>query len=86
VYTVEQPPPPPPPPKIDLKFFGFAAGSGNKTVFLSQGDDVFLAKEGDIVQRRYKIVKVNSANIEVLDVLNNNKQTIPLTADRPVGS
>jgi hypothetical protein len=76
----EPPPPPAPPPPIPLKFFGFASGSGNKTVFLSQNDDVFLAKEGDIVQRRYKIVKINSANVEVLDVLNNNRQTIPLTA------
>jgi hypothetical protein len=79
------PPPPPPPPKpqpppINLKFFGFASGPDHKHVFLSQGDDVFVAAEGDIVQRRYKIVKINNNTIEVLDVLSNNRQTIPLTA------
>ena len=77
--------PPPPkqtytPPPINLKFFGFASGPDHKRVFLASGDDVFVATEGDIVQRRYKIVKVNSNNIEVLDVLSNNRQTIPLTA------
>jgi hypothetical protein len=82
----EPPPPPPPPPPINLKFFGFVSGSGAKRVFLSQGDDVFVASEGDIVQRRYKIMKINSGNVEVLDVLSNNRQTIPLTADKPAGS
>lgn len=79
-------PPPPPqtpkytPPPINLKFFGFASGPDHKRVFLAAGDDVVVASEGEIVQRRYKIVKINNNNIEVLDVLSNNKQTIPLTA------
>ena len=51
-----------------------------KRVFLARGDDVFIASEGDIVNRRYKIMKINNNNIEVLDVLNNNRQTIPLTS------
>jgi len=84
-HTPEPPPPPPQtqvhtPPPINLKFFGFASGPDHKRVFLSQGDDVFVAAEGEIVQRRYKIVKINNNNIEVLDVLSNNRQTIPLTA------
>ena len=76
-------PPPKPvyqPPPINLKFFGFASGPDHKRVFLAQGDDVFVAGEGDIVQRRYKIVKINNNNIEVLDVLSNHSQTIQLTA------
>ena len=74
------PPPPPPPPPINLKFFGFASQEGAKSVFLSSGEDVFIAKEGEIVQRRYKILKINANSIEVKDMLNNNQQTIPLTA------
>ena len=68
------------PPPINLKFFGFASGPDHKRVFLAQGDDVMVASEGDIVQRRYKIVKINNNNIEVLDMLSNNRQMIPLTA------
>jgi hypothetical protein len=74
------PPPPPPPPPIPLKFYGFSGNkSGPKQVFLSKGDDIFIAKEGQIVDRRYKILKIGPNSIEVEDVLNNNRQTLPLT-------
>jgi hypothetical protein len=74
------PPPPPPPPPINLKFFGFASKPGEpKKVFLSTGEDVFIAAEGDIVNRRYKILHIGTSSIEVEDVLNNNRQSIPLT-------
>jgi hypothetical protein len=76
-----QPPPgPPPPPPINLKFFGFASKPGEpKRIFLSQGEDVFIAGEGDIVNRRYKVVHIGPASVEIEDVLNNNRQSIPLT-------
>lgn len=78
------PPPvntPPPPPTIPLKFFGFANRQGEpRLVFLLQGEDVFIAREGDVVNRRYKVVKINNSSVEIEDLLGNNKQTIPLTA------
>jgi len=74
------PPSPPPPPPINLKFFGFASHAGEpKRIFLAQGDDVFIGAEGDIVDRRYRIVRINPTSVEIEDVLNNNRQTIPLT-------
>jgi hypothetical protein len=82
---VPEPPPPPtgppPPPPIPLKFVGFASGAGEATkVFLTQGDDVFVAAEGEIVNRRYRVMRINSNSVEIEDVLSNNRQTIPLTA------
>jgi hypothetical protein len=74
------PPGPPPPPPIDLKFFGFASRPGEpKRVFLSQGEDVFIAGEGDIVDRRYKVLRISAASVEIEDVLNNNRQEIFLS-------
>lgn len=76
-----QPPPgPPPPPPITLKFFGFASKPGQpKRVFLAEGQDVFIAGEGDIVDRRYKVLRIGTTSIELQDVLNNNRQSIPIT-------
>jgi hypothetical protein len=74
------PQPPAPPPPINLKFFGFASKPGElKKVFLSQGEDVFIAHEGDIVDRRYKVMRITPMAVEIEDVLNNNRQSIPLT-------
>jgi hypothetical protein len=71
---------PPPPPPINLKFYGFASKPGEpKKIFLSQGEDVFIASEGEIVDRRYKILRITPMSVEVEDVLNNNRQSIPLT-------
>jgi hypothetical protein len=84
--AVKTPPPPPqptgppPPPPINLKFFGFANRPGEaKKVFLEQGEDIFVASEGDIVNRRYKVLHIAPTAVEVEDVLNNNRQSIPLT-------
>lgn len=72
---------PPPPPPIDLKFYGFEGPkNGSKRIFLLKGEDIFLAKEGDIVDRRYKIMHVGPNSVEVQDVLTNHTQTIPLSA------
>jgi hypothetical protein len=74
------PPPPPPPPPINLKFFGFASKPGEgKKVFLSEGEDVFIAAEGDVVNRHYKVLRISPTSVEIEDVLNNNRQSIPLT-------
>jgi len=73
------PPPPAPPPPIDLKFYGYATpAGGTKRIFLAQGEDVFIAREGDIVDRRYKVVRISGTAVEILDVFSNNRQSIPL--------
>jgi hypothetical protein len=70
----------PPPPPITLKFFGFANRPGEtKRVFLSQGEDVFIAAEGDIVDRRYRVLRISTTAVDVEDVINNNRQSLPLT-------
>jgi hypothetical protein len=77
------PPPPPPPPPINIVFFGFASKPGElKKVFLKQGEDVFLAREGDIVDRRYKVVRISPMAVDIEDVQNNNRQSIPLTQNQ----
>jgi hypothetical protein len=63
---------------IPLSFFGFSRKNGVSTVFLSKGDDVFLAKEGDIVDRRYRIVRVAPDAVEVQDLLSERSERLML--------
>lgn len=69
------------PPPIPLKFFGFASHPGEpKKIFLSKGDDVFIAGEGEIVDRRYKVLRITATSVEIQDmVASGPPQTIPLT-------
>ena len=74
------PAPPPGPPPINLKFFGLANRAGEaQRIFLSEGESIFVAREGDIVNSRYKVLKINPQSVEIEDLLNNNRQSIPLT-------
>lgn len=84
--TVIQIQPAAPPPPIPLKFFGFASHPGEpKKIFLSKGpDDVFIAGEGEIVDRRYKVVRISSTSVEMQDlVVSGPSQNIPLTQEKP---
>jgi len=75
------PPAPPPPQPIPLKFYGFASSPGEpKKIFLKNGDDVFVAGEGEIVDRRYKVIRITNTTVEIQDVVSSGPpQTIPLT-------
>jgi hypothetical protein len=72
---------PPPPPPSGLKFYGYAGPkNGAKKIFLIKGEDIFLAKEGDIVDRHYRIVHVGTTSVQIEDVLTNHTENIPLGA------
>jgi hypothetical protein len=83
-YTVEMPPTPtptPPPPPIPLKFYGFASkGNEPKRIFLADEGEVFVARQGDIVERKYKVIQINNTSVIIEDMLNSNRQTIQVTA------
>lgn len=68
-------------PPIPLKFFGFASGPGEpKRIFLSKDQDVFIAGEGEIIDRRYKVVRISANSVEMQDlVVSGPPQPIPLT-------
>ena len=70
-----------PPPPIPLKFYGFASAPGEpKKIFLKNGDDVFVAGEGEIVDRRYKVIRISATSVEIQDmVYSGPPQMIALT-------
>jgi hypothetical protein len=72
-------------PPIPLKFFGFSNQPGEpKKVFLSKGDDVWIAGEGEIVDRRYKVVRIAPTSVDIQDVVGSGPpQSIPLTQGNP---
>jgi hypothetical protein len=78
---VPTPRPDPPPPAIALKFFGFAAPKpdGSKRAFFLDGDDIFVASEGELVKKRYRVVTIGVNSVVMEDTqFKNNRQTLVL--------
>jgi len=80
-----EPPPEPKAPPIPLKFYGFVnkTKAGDKRAFFLDGEEIVIASEGDMIKRRYKIVRIgiNSAVVEDTQFKSNNQQTLPLEAE-----
>lgn len=78
------PPPPPPPPPIPLKFYGFTnpAKQVGKRAFFLEGEDIFVAAEGDLIKNRYKVVRIGVNSAVVEDTSNKHQQTLPLEAEQ----
>ena len=81
----EQPQPPPGNPTpgvssktpIPLKYYGFR-GSASKRAFFLEGDDVRLASEGELISKRYKVVRIGLTSAILLDMQQSYEQTLPL--------
>jgi hypothetical protein len=73
------PPPPPPPPPITLKLIGIVQGSGKPIAALSDGKDVFFGREGDVIEGRFKIIKVNVESIDIAYVDGRGQRRIGLS-------
>ena len=67
-------------PPIPLKFYGFtSARAGAKRAFFLENEDVFVANEGEIVKKRYKVVRINMNSVVLEDTEYKQQQTLPLT-------
>ena len=77
------PPPPPAVPPIALKFITLIErpDRGEKIALLSdgRGGPSIFGKEGDVIEGRYKIVRIGTESIEVAYLDGHGRQTIRLT-------
>ena len=89
IQTVPLPPPPPPPPvaerkppppPIPLKFFGYATAyrQGARRGFFMDGDQILVGSEGDVLKKRYRVVRIGVNSVVMEDLEFKAEQTLPL--------
>ena len=75
------PPPPPPPPPIPYKFIGLVeSGPTKRLAVLSDGRGLpVYGREGDIIEGRFRIVRIGAESIEMEHIDGRGRQTIRLS-------
>lgn len=77
VEVKAQPPPPAPPP---FKFYGIASNpaNGRRSAFFTNGEDIWIAEEGQMIDRRFKLVSIGNTSAEVEEIASGRRVTMPL--------
>jgi len=70
----------PPPPTITLKFYGYVSPvrAGAKRAFFLDGEEIFVASEGELIRKRYKVVRIGVNSVVVEDTEHKHQQTLRL--------
>lgn len=74
--------PPPPPPPIPLRFIGFLQprGAPGRVAVLSDGrGNVFDGREGDVIEGRYRLLRVGNDSADLIYLDGRGRQTIRLS-------
>ena len=82
--VVVAPPPlpegPPPPPPIALKYIGvLETAQGRVAIFRDNGGDIVNGREGDIIDGRYRLLKIGVESADLAYVDGRGRQTIRLS-------
>jgi hypothetical protein len=84
----KEPAGPPPPPPIPFKYYGYAGMTtdGQFRGLFREGDpstgNMFIARENETLENRYKIIRLGIKSAVVEDTTNHNQQTLALLEEQ----
>ncbi len=81
--NIQKSPPPPVVPTVSplpVKFFGYGTipNGTARVAFFSDGEDTYVVKEGELLLKRFRILKIGNANLEYEDVSSGLRGTANL--------
>lgn len=78
------PDPPPPPPPLTLpsnvKFYGFGTvpNGTSRLAFFTDGEQVYVVAEGEVLLKRFRILRIGNASVEFEEISSGRTATAPL--------
>ncbi len=78
-------PPAAPPPTLPAKFFGYGTvpAGAPRRAFLSDGEQIFIVTEGEILLGRFRILRIGNANLEFEEIPTGQRGTAALEEQAP---
>lgn len=84
-FVGPMPEPPPPPVSVDLKFYGYASdrATGSKKAFFTNGDDVYIASEGDTLENKFRLLHIGNDSVEMEELSSGRRAVVMIEAEQP---
>jgi hypothetical protein len=79
VFAPAAPAGPPPVPAIPLQLIGFIGGDQPVAAFRDAHGNTFRGKEGDVLEGRYRLLRVGPNSVDVANLDGSGRQTIRMT-------
>ena len=67
-------------------FLGFLKKDNKKTIFLSNGKEVFLVKKGDKIAGKYDVTSLTEESLTISSVTDGGEILIPLVENKPLNA
>jgi len=67
-------------------FLGFLKKENRKTIFLSNGKEIFLVKKGDKISGRYDVTALTDEALTITSIQDGGEIVIPLVENRPLAA
>lgn len=79
IISGPQLPPPPPPLTLpgNVKFYGLGT-LPNRHAFFTDGEEVYLVAEGEVLLKRFRILRIGNASVEFEEISSGRTGTAPL--------
>ncbi len=77
---VQETPSGPPPLQVPYRFYGYKENprTGRRTAFFTDGDNVFIASEGDTIRNQFRVLKIGNQSCDVEEIGTGRRATLQL--------
>jgi hypothetical protein len=78
-------PPPPTVAPLPVKYFGYGVvpSGTSRRAFFTDGENVYIVSEGEILMNRFRILKIGNSNLEYEEIASGLHGTVPLEEESP---